>query len=108
MQIRLEIKSRAMSRNAKKQLHPELTNCHKTKVKSKANTLVQNKKTIHKERLMKIRPKLWIAEYFEIKPDKDKSLARNWTGMESNPYQKKRQEQENLKVESLKNESQLT
>ena len=31
---------------------------------------------------MKIRPKLWIAEYFKIKPDKDKSLARNWTGME--------------------------
>ena len=91
-----------------KQLHPKLVNCDEIKAKSKANVLVQNTKTIYKERLMKIRPKLWMVKSFEIKPDKDERLARNWTGMELNPHQKKRHERENLKVENLIKWSQLT
>ena len=58
MQIRLGTKSRAISRSAKRQLHPKSTNCPKTKLKSKANALVRNTKTIHKERLVEIEPKL--------------------------------------------------
>ena len=76
MKIGLKTKSKATSLS-KRTITTKRANCDKTRNKSKANTLVQNTKTIRKRRLMKFRPKLWIVNVLKSKPDKDKSPARN-------------------------------
>ena len=57
MKIGLKTKSKATSLS-KRTITTKRANCDKTRNKSKVNILVRNMKTIHKERLMRIRPRL--------------------------------------------------
>ena len=57
MKIGLKIKSKATSLS-KRAIPTKMASCNEIRNKSKVNTLVQNMKTIHKEKLTKVRPEL--------------------------------------------------